>query len=94
MEISEDEYKSRMQGCKNHMQLLEKQQAELREADNRFAAIRAWLNTFAEHTKTAQSAETLDTIVIKALVEHITMYDDYMEITFKCGASIKQRYEE
>jgi len=94
MEISEDEYKSRMQGCKNHMQLLEKQQAELRATDNRYAEIRAWLNTFAEHTKNAQTMVSLDAVIIKALVDHITMYDDYMEITFKCGASIEQKYEE
>ena len=94
MEISESEYASRMQGCKNHMILLEKQQAELRAVDNRFAEIRAWLNTFAEHTKNAQTTATLDAIVIKALVDHITMYDEYMEITFKCGASIEQKYEK
>jgi len=94
MEISESEYASRMQGCKNHMILLEKQQAELRAVDNRFAEIRAWLNTFAEHTKNAKTTATLDAIVIKALVDHITMYDEYMEITFKCGASIEQKYEK
>lgn len=94
MEISETEYASRMQGCKNHMILLEKQQAELRAVDNRFAEIRAWLNTFAEHTKNAQTTATLDAIVIKALVDHITMYDEHMEITFKCGASIEQKYEK
>lgn len=94
MEISETEYASRMQECKNHMILLEKQQSELRAVDNRFAEIRAWLNTFAEHTKNAQTTETLDAIVIKALVDHITMYDEHMEITFKCGASIEQKYEK
>lgn len=94
MEISETEYASRMQGCKNHMILLEKQQSELRAVDNRFAEIRAWLNTFAEHTKNAQTTATLDAIVIKALVDHITMYDEYMEISFKCGASIEQKYEK
>ncbi len=94
MEISETEYASRMQECKNHMILLEKQQSELRVVDNRFAEIRAWLNTFAEHTKNTQTTATLDAIVIKALVDHITMYDEHMEITFKCGASIEQNYEK
>lgn len=94
MEISETEYASRMQECKNHMILLEKQQSELRAVDNRFAEIRAWLNSFAQHTKNAQTTETLDAIMIKALVDHITMYDEYMEIAFKCGASIEQKYEK
>lgn len=35
-----------------------------------------------------------DGTVIKALVDHIIVNTDGLEIHFKCGASIEQAYEE
>ncbi len=34
------------------------------------------------------------TIVVKSLVDHIVMNSDNMEIYFKCGARIVQKYEK
>ena len=37
-------------------------------------------------------ATSIDGLVIKALVEQILMYDDHIEVQFKCGATVEQEY--
>lgn len=36
--------------------------------------------------------EITDTVVMRAMVDHIIVYDDHIEVIFKCGGSVKQAY--
>lgn len=91
-QISVAEYSVQMQRHKDRMQELENRMEELQSTGNRYAEVSAWLEIFAEHTKNSATLDTVDTIVIKALVDHIVMKDTGMEIHFKCGATIEQEY--
>lgn len=92
--ISTADYNAQLQQHKSRMQELESRMDELQSAGNRYAEVSAWLEVFAEHTKNSESLDTVDAIVIKALVDHIVMKDTSMEIHFKCGATIEQDYIE
>ena len=92
--ISTADYNAQLHQHKSRMQELESRMDELQSAGNRYAEVSAWLEVFAEHTKNSESLDTVDAIVIKALVDHIVMKDTSMEIHFKCGATIEQDYIE
>ncbi len=93
MSVTEADYAAQLQGYKERMAELEAKEAELKSAEIRYAEVSAWLKTFAEHAKNSENMDADDGIVIKALVDHIIINDDSMEIHFKCGASIEQVYE-
>ena len=88
--LREDTYAAAVERCSKRMKQLEAQQAELQTAANRYAELRAWLETF-EHCMSTD-ATSIDGLVIKALVEQILVYDDHIEVQFKCGATVEQEY--
>ena len=89
-QLDAEAYQKEVERCSNRMQELEAQQAELRSAANRYAEVRAWLETF-EHSMYTD-ATSIDALVIKALVEQILVYEDHIEVQFKCGATVEQEY--
>lgn len=92
--VTAAEYNAQMAQHKERMQELESRLKELQTAGNRYAKVSKWLDVFAEHTKSSETLNTVDAIVIQALVDHIVMKDSSMEIHFKCGATIEQKYVE
>lgn len=62
--------------------------------ENRYAAMRLWLDEFKEHTESGDFMNDADGSIMKALVEKIIVKDASMEICFKCGVSIEQVYIE
>jgi hypothetical protein len=93
MAVTEADYVAQIQSYKERMAELESLEAELKSAEIRYAEVSAWLETFAEHTKNSDSMNADDGVIIKALVDHIIINEESMEIHFKCGASIEQAYE-
>ena len=89
-QLREDTYAAAVERCSKRMQELEAQQAELQTAATRYAELRAWLETF-EHCMSTD-ATSIDGLVIKALVEAIIVWDDHIEVHFKCGATVEQKY--
>ena len=41
---------------------------------------------------TRDDVSSNDTVLMKALVERIIVWDDHIEVAFKCGARIEQEY--
>ena len=90
-QISEDEYTAAIQRCGKRMEELEAQQKDLQAAENRFNEVKAWLDAFRQCV-TNDAISTNDTVLMKAIVERIIVWDDHIEVVFKCGGSIEQKY--
>jgi len=90
--IGAAEYAERIREYSQKMQELEAQQAELQSTENRYSEVRMWLNSFEEHIRSGEIMNATDAMIMKQLVEQITIYDDRMEIHFKCGITIEQAY--
>lgn len=85
-------FKQKVADCASRMEKLEARQKELQSAETRYAEVRLWLNTFAEHVQSGDIMTDQDGSVMRALVERIIVNDDGIEVCFKCGASVRQPY--
>ena len=92
--ITEEDYQKRLAAFGEQMKELEEQRKQDRTAENRYAAMRLWLDEFKEHTESGDFMNDADGSIMKALVEKIIVKDASMEICFKCGVSIEQEYVE
>lgn len=92
--ITEEDYQKRLAAFGEQMKELEEQRKQDRTAENRYAAMRLWLDEFKEHAESGDFMNDADGSIMKALVEKIIVKDASMEICFKCGVSIEQVYIE
>lgn len=92
--ITEEDYQKRLAAFGEQMKELEEQRKQDRTAENRYAAMRLWLDEFKEHAESGDFMNDADGSIVKALVEKIIVKDASMEICFKCGVSIEQEYIE
>jgi len=90
--ISDAYYNAQIEEYTQQLGALEARQQELQNADTRDATVRMWLADFRQHMQSGDAADDRDGSIMKALVEAIIVYDDHMEVRFKCGASIEQKY--
>ena len=90
--ISDSTYNNEVKQYSQQMEQLEARQAELRADENRFNEVKTWLDTFERYTKSGKIVTATDTVVMRAMVDHIMVYDDHIEVIFKCGGSVKQAY--
>ena len=90
--ISDSTYNNEVKQYSQQMEQLEARQAELRADENRFNEVKTWLDTFEQYTKSGKIITATDTVVMRAMVDHIMVYDDHIEVIFKCGGSVKQAY--
>ena len=90
--ISDSTYNNEVKQYSQQMEQLEARQAELRADENRFNEVKTWLDTFEQYTKSGKIVTATDTVVMRAMVDHIMVYDDHIEVIFKCGGSVKQAY--
>lgn len=88
-----EEYDTQVQQYSQRMKELEEQQTILRSAETRYSEVRVWLDTFEQHIQTADALNIDDGTILKALVEHIIVNDDGIEIHFKCGVTSECKYE-
>lgn len=85
-------FKQQVADCARRMEKLEERQKELQSAETRYAEVRLWLNTFAEHVQSGDIMTDQDGSIMRTLVERIIVNDDSIEVCFKCGMSVKQEY--
>jgi len=90
--ITDETYNNEVMRYSQQMEDLERRQSELRETENKFNEVRAWLDTFEQYTKSGKILTATDTVVMRALVDHIAVYDEHIEVFFKCGGSVEQKY--
>ena len=72
---------------------VQSQQAELQSVETRYSEVRLWLDNFAQHIQSGEILNADDSVIIKQLVEQITVTDIGIELCFKCGVVITQDYE-
>lgn len=90
--ISASEYAERIREYSMRMEELEAQQEELQTTENRHNQIKVWLDNFTRHIQSGEIMNTDDSQIMKQLVEQIIVGADSMEIQFKCGVIVKQKY--
>lgn len=90
-QITEDAYVEAIQRCSKRIEELEERQKHLQASENRFNEVRAWLDAFSE-CAARDDVTSNDTVLMKALVKRIIVWDDHIEVAFKCGARIEQEY--
>lgn len=90
--IGAAEYAEKIREHSQRMQELEAQQEELQTTENRYNQIKVWLDNFARHIQSGEIMNSEDSQIMKQLVEQIIVGADSMEIQFKCGVIVKQKY--
>lgn len=90
--IGAAEYADKIREHSQRMQELEARQEELQTTENRYNQIKVWLDNFARHIQSGEIMNSEDSQIMKQLVEQIIVGADSMEIQFKCGVIVKQKY--
>lgn len=90
--IGAAEYAEKIREHSQRMQELEARQEELQTTENRYNQIKVWLVNFARHIQSGEIMNSEDSQIMKQLVEQIIVGADSMEIQFKCGVIVKQKY--
>ena len=90
--ISDAYYNAQVDEYTQQLGALEARQQALQNAETRYATVRMWLDDFRKHLQDGDATDDRDGRIMKTLVETIIVYDDHIEVHFKCGASIEQKY--
>lgn len=94
MAISDAYYNAQVNDYSQQLGALESRQQALQTADARYAAVRMWLAAFRQHMQEGDATDDRDGSIMKTLVEAIIVWDDRIEVRFKCGATVEQKYVE
>lgn len=92
LEIGAAEYSAQVKEYSDRMRDLEAQRDELQTTELKYAAVRAWLDTFIEQTMRGDSLTEIDGVTMKQLVEKIVARDSGIEVIFKCGVAVEHEY--
>lgn len=90
--VTAADYAAQIKEFSQRMQELEAQQTELQTTENRYAEVKLWLDSFAEHIQSGDIMNTDDSMIMKQLVEQIIVTDDGIEVHFKCGVVAIHEY--
>ena len=90
--VTAADYAAQIKEYSQRMQELEAQQAELQTTENRYAEVKLWLDSFAEHIQSGAIMDAGDSMIMKQLVEQIIVGDDGIEVHFKCGIVASHEY--
>ena len=92
MAISEAYYNAQVNDYSQQLGALEFRQQELQSAEARYATVKMWLADFQQHMQSSDATDDRDGSIMKTLVEAIIVWDDRIEVRFKCGATVEQKY--
>ena len=92
MAISEAYYNAQVNEYSQQLGVLEARQEALNTADARYATVKLWLADFQQHMQSGDATDDRDGSIMKTLVEAIIVWDDRIEVRFKCGATVEQKY--
>ena len=90
--VTAADYTAQIKEYSQRMHELEARQAELQTTENRYAEVKLWLNSFAEHIQSGDIMNAEDSMVMKQLVEQIIVGEDGIEVHFKCGIVASHEY--
>ena len=92
--ITEAAYAERIADYAEQMQTLEEQSAACQKEVNRMTEIGLVFDTFREHMRSGAVSDPTDAGVMRQLVEKIIVGTDGIEIIFKCGVRVRERFEK
>ena len=92
--VNDAYYNAQVNDYSQQLAALEDQQQALQTADARYATVRMWLADFRQHMQEGDATDDRDGSIMKTLVEAIIVWDDRIEVRFKCGATVEQKYVE
>ena len=92
MKISDAYYNTQVNDYSQQLGALESRKQALQTADARYATVRMWLADFRQHMQEGDATDDRDGSIMKTLVEAIIVWDDRIEVRFKCGATVEQKY--
>ena len=90
--VNDAYYNAQVNDYSQQLGALESRQQALQTADARSATARMWLADFRQHMQEGDATDDRDGSIMKTLVEAIIVWDDRIEVRFKCGASVEQKY--
>ena len=90
--VNDAYYNAQVNDYSQQLAALEDRQQALQTADARYATVRMWLADFQQHMQEGDATDDRDGKMMKSLVESIIIWPDRMEIHFKCGVNIEQKY--
>ncbi len=90
--ITETQYTTIIEECKTEMQGLEARQKELQESAVGYANVAAWMRNFKDSISSGEIVNADNGFIMKQLVEQMIINDEDMEIRFRCGVSVTERY--
>ena len=90
--ITAAQYATIIEECKTEMQGLEARQKELQESATGYANVAAWMRNFKDSISSGEIVNADNGFIMKQLVEQIIINDEDMEIRFRCGVSVTERY--
>ena len=90
--VNDAYYNAQVNDYSQQLAALEDQQQALQTADARYATVRMWLSDFQQHMQEGDATDDRDGKMMKSLVESIIIWPDRMEIHFRCGVNIEQKY--
>ena len=91
-QVTDEEYNAVVKRYTDQIEQLQAQQKEYRSTENRYTEVQAWLNAFQKSVSGSGPATSIDALILKALVDSIIVYDDHIDVHFKCGATVEQEY--
>lgn len=74
------------------MKKYEAQQGSMQADINRAEEAKIWLESFKNNIRTGTVMTADDCIMMRTMVEEMVIYEDRMEIHFRCGVVINQEY--
>ena len=92
--VNDAYYNAQVNDYSQQLAALEDRQQALQTADARYATVRMWLADFRQHMQEGDATDDRDGSIMKTLVEAIIVWDDRIEVRFKCGATVEQKYVE
>ena len=90
--VNDAYYNAQVNDYSQQLAALEDRQQALQTADARYATVRMWLADFQQHMQEGDATDDRDGSIMKTLVEAIIVWDDRIEVRFKCGATVEQKY--
>lgn len=72
---------------------LEKQRGKLKNTEDRYSEVKAWLDAFEGSIQSGEILDVGNGMVMKALVDRVIIWKGRIEIRFKCGVGVEKVVE-
>lgn len=91
--MPDSEYNARIQEHSRRMGKLEKQRGKLKNTEDRYSEVKAWLDAFEGSIQSGEILDVGNGMVMKALVDRVIIWKGRIEIRFKCGVGVEKVVE-